>query len=75
MVVTKGVGRVMAGISFCLFRAAPAAYGGSQARGRIQDTVAGLHHSHSNTESEPHLPPIPQLKVTPDPEPIERGQG
>ena len=35
---------------FCLFAiswAAPAAYGGSQARGRI-GAVASLHHSHSN---------------------------
>ena len=30
---------------FCLFRAAPAAYGGSQARGRIGATAASLHHS------------------------------
>ena len=32
--------------SFSLFRAAPAAYGGSQARGRIRATATGLHHSH-----------------------------
>ena len=31
---------------FLLFRAAPAAYGGSQPRGPIRDTAAGLHHSH-----------------------------
>ena len=30
---------------FCLFRAAPAAYRSSQARGRIRATAAGLHHS------------------------------
>ena len=30
---------------FCLFRAIPVAYGGSQARGRIGATVTGLHHS------------------------------
>ena len=30
---------------FCLFRAAPKAYGSSQARGRIGATAAGLHHS------------------------------
>ena len=30
---------------FLLFRAAPTAYGGSQARGRIRATAAGLHHS------------------------------
>ena len=38
-----------------LFRAAPAAYGSSQARGLIRDVAAGLHHSHSNAESEPGL--------------------
>ena len=35
-------------IFFCLFvfsRAAPASYGGSQARGGIGDVAAGLHHS------------------------------
>ena len=40
---------------FCLFRATPAAYGGSQPRGRIGAVAAGLHHSHSNAFSEPHL--------------------
>ena len=38
-----------------IFRAAPAAYGSSQARSRIRTTAAGLHHSHSNTGSELHL--------------------
>ena len=41
--------------SFCLSRATPAAYGGSQARGLIRAVAAGLHHSHSNTGSEPRL--------------------
>ena len=36
------------------FRAAPAAYGGSQARGLIRAVAAGLHHSHSNARSELH---------------------
>ena len=31
---------------FLHFRAAPPAYGGSQARGQIGATAAGLHHSH-----------------------------
>ena len=31
------------------------ACGGSQVRGRIRAAAAGLHHSHSNTGSEPHL--------------------
>ena len=39
----------------CLFRAIPAAYGSSQARGRIRAAAASLHHSHSNMGSKPHL--------------------
>ena len=42
---------------FLLFRAAGAAFGGSQARGQIRATAAGLHHSHSNARSE--LCPLP----------------
>ena len=52
---------------FSLFRAAPMAYGGSQARGPIQAVAAGQHHSHSNSRSEPHLQCTPQLMATPDP--------
>ena len=40
---------------FVVVRAAPVAYGGSQVRGQIRATVAGLHHSHSNAGSEPCL--------------------
>ena len=40
---------------FAISWAAPAAYGGSQARGQIGAAAAGLHQSHSNTGSEPHL--------------------
>ena len=36
---------------FLLFRAAPAAHGGSQAMGRIGATAAGLCHSPSNEGS------------------------
>ena len=36
------------------FRAAPTAYGGSQARGPIGAMAAGLHHSHSNARSLAH---------------------
>ena len=43
------------------FRAAPAAHGGSQARGRIGAAAADLHHSHSNTRSGPHLQSTPHL--------------
>ena len=46
---------------FCHFRAAPVAYGGSQARGRIGAFAAGLCHSHSNIRSKPHLGPTPKL--------------
>ena len=48
------------GVFFCLFRAAPVAYGSSQAGGRIGATAASLRHSQSNTGSEPHLQPTPQ---------------
>ena len=49
------------------FRAAPVAYGGSQARGPIGATAAGLHHSHSNARSELRLRPTPQLMAMQDP--------
>ena len=46
-------------LSFVLFRATPAAYGGSQARGLIRTTAASLCQSHSNTRSEARLRPTP----------------
>ena len=52
---------------FFLFRVAPEAYGGSQASGQIGAAAAGLHHSHSNAGSKPHLQPTPQLTAMPDP--------
>ena len=52
---------------FVFYRATPAAYGSSQARGLIGAMAAGLHHSHSNVGSEPHLWPTPELMATPDP--------
>ena len=52
---------------FAISRATPVAYGGSQARGLIGAVAAGLHQSHSNVGSEPHLQPTPQLTATPDP--------
>ena len=54
-------------LSFCLFRATPTAWGGSQARGLIRGTAASLHQSHSSVGSELRLRPIPQLTATPDP--------
>ena len=52
---------------FCLHRATPAAYGGSLPRGLIGAIAAGLHQSHSNVRSKPHLRPTPQLTAVPDP--------
>ena len=43
--------------SVSLFRAKALAYKGSQARALIRATAASLHHSHSNTKSEPRLQP------------------
>ena len=56
-------------ITICLFAiswAAPAAYGGSQARGLIGAVATGLRQSHSNAGSEPRLQPTPQLTAMPD---------
>ena len=47
--------------------AAPAAYGGSQARCLIRAVAVSLHQSHSNLWPKLHLPPTPQLTATPDP--------
>ena len=48
------------------FRATPEVYGSSQARGSIGAAAAGLHHSHSNTRSEPCLQPTLQREAAPD---------
>ena len=53
--------------SFCLFRASPAAYGGSQARVLIGAVAASLCHSHSNAGSELRLRPTPRPMAMPDP--------
>ena len=50
-----------------LFRAAPAAFGGSQARGWMWAAATGLHHRHSSAGSEPWLWPTPQLAAAPGP--------
>ena len=58
-------------VCVCLFfafsRAASAAYGDSQVRGGIGAVAASLRQSHSNTGSELHLQPTPQLTATLDP--------
>ena len=46
--------------------AAPAAYGGSQARGGFGAVATGLRQSHSNAGSELRLQPTPQLMATTD---------
>ena len=56
-------------ICFAFFRAVLEEYGSSQARSLIGAVAAGLHHSHSNSGSKPHLRPIAQLMATLDPEP------
>ena len=58
---------------FFFFRAASAAYGGSQAKGQIGATTASLHHGHSNVGSKQCLQPTAQLTVMLDPEPTEQG--
>ena len=52
---------------FVFSRAAPVAYGGSQARDKIGAVAAGLRQSHSNVGSEPCLQPTAQLTTMPDP--------
>ena len=51
----------------CFYRATPAAYGGSQARGQIRATAFSIHHSHSNVASKPSLRTTPQLTAVTDP--------
>ena len=57
------------------FRAAPMAYGSSQAKGQIRARAAGLHYSHSNAGSQPCLRFTLKLIAALDPGPTERGQG
>ena len=47
--------------------ATPMAYGSSQARGLIGTAAASLRHSYTNTGTEAHLRPMPQLAATQDP--------
>ena len=46
-------------IFFFFFRATPAAYGVSQARGQIGAVAADLHHSHNNVGAEACVQPTP----------------
>ena len=47
--------------------AASMAYGSFQARGPLKLQLQALCHSHSNTGSELHQQPMPELAATPDP--------
>ena len=58
LLFTKSPSIVFQGFFF-FFRSVPAAFGGSQARGRIAAVATGLYHSHGNARFEPHLPPTP----------------
>jgi len=60
--------------TFCLIRATPSAYGGSQARGWIGAAAASLYHSHSNTRFEPRLWPTPQLMPLPNVNPLSKAR-
>ena len=60
---------------FLVFRATPVTYGSSLARGQVGAIPAGLHHSHTNEGSKPHVRPTPQLTAMPDTQPTEQGQG
>ena len=42
-------------LPFCLLRATPTAYAGSQARAPIRVVATSLHHIHSNWRSDPRL--------------------
>ena len=55
-------------------RAAPSAYGGSQARGQIGAVAAGLYQSHSDLGSELNLRPTPQLMAAPDLNPLSEAR-
>ena len=59
---------------FFLFRAAPEAYGSSQARGWIRTATASLHHSQSNAGYKPHLQPTQQLVAMLDPNPLSEAR-
>ena len=52
---------------FCFLRAAPVAFGNSQARGQIGAVADGLYHTHSKARSEPFLQPTSKFTATPDP--------
>ena len=64
-IYTPGLSSYLYIFIFCLFGAAPMAYGGSQARDPSRAVATGL--SHSNAGSELCLQPTPQFMAMPDP--------
>ena len=50
---------------FWLFRVAPAAYGGSQARGPVVAVAAGLCHSHAGSKLCLRPPPLARPGIEP----------
>ena len=68
-------GSNLTGLFFFLSLFFRATYGGSQAWGLIGAVASDLHHSISNSISEPRLRLTPQLTAKPDPQPTEQGQG
>ena len=52
--------------------AAPAAHGGSQARGRIGAVATDLHQRHSNAGSDQRLQSTPQLTAALDVNPLSK---
>ena len=69
----RGVGSVLfclfyfISFHFILFRAAPVACGGSQAKGWSRAAATGLCHSHSTARSKLRLRPTPRLMAVLDP--------
>ena len=60
---------------FAFSRAAPAVYGGSQARGPIGAVPPAYARDTATRDPSRICDHTPQLTATPDPEPTERGQG
>ena len=64
----EGEGCIFFFLTFAfLFSATPAAHGSFQVRASTEAAADGLHHSHSNTRSKPHLQAMLQAAAMPDP--------
>ena len=60
---------------FCVLRAAPAAYGGSQARGPVRAAATGYTRVTTTWDPSCICNLHPQLTAMSDPQPTEQGQG